>query len=84
MGSYGPLSPTNCDKTARIMEDACRYIEKNGIGRDITGHVNALGLLASGNDKYLPMVRDYARSLKAKDAYSMSSWRMGYMNIFLS
>lgn len=84
MGSYGPLSPTNCDKTARIMEDACRYIEKNGIGRDITGHVNALGLLASGDDKYLPMVRDYARSLKVKDAYSMSSWRMGYMNIFLS
>lgn len=84
MGTYGKLSPTDCEKSAMIMEDACRHIAKNGIGRDITGHVNALGLLASGDDKYLPMVRDYARSLQVKDAYRMSSWRMGYMNIFLS
>jgi hypothetical protein len=84
MGTYGPMAPMNCPKSQRILENACRYIEENGIGRGITGHVNALGLLASGNKSYLPMVRDYAHKIRVKDAYSMSSWNMSYMNIFLS
>ncbi len=84
MGTYGPTVPMDCPKSQRIMDNACRYIEKNGIGRGITGHVNALGLLASGRAKYLPMVREYAHKIQVKDAYAMSSWNMSYMNIFLS
>jgi len=84
MGTYGPMAPMNCPKSQRILDNACRYIEKNGIGRGITGYVNALGLLASGRAKYLPMVREYAHQIEVKDAYSMSSWNMSYMNIFLS
>ena len=30
------------------------------------------------------MVREYAHQIEVKDAYSMSSWNMSYMNIFLS
>lgn len=84
MGSYAPLAPTNCPKSLKIMQDACEYVAKKKIGEGIPGYVNALGLLASGNKKYLPMVQEFARKLKVKDAYSMSSWNMGYMNIFLS
>ena len=84
MGSYSKLAPMNCEKSQKILDEACTYIEKNGIGRGITGHVNALGLLASGEKRYLPMVRDYAHKLRVEDAYHMSSWSMGYMNIFLS
>jgi hypothetical protein len=84
MGTYGPMAPMDCDKSQKILNDACDYIVKNGIGRGITGHVNALGLLASGRIQYLPMVRDYARKLRVEDAYEMSSWNMSYMNIFLS
>ena len=84
MGSYAPLAPMKCPKSLRIMEEACEYAAKKNIGKGIPGYVNALGLLASGNKKYLPMVRDFARNLKVKDAYGMSSWNMGYMNIFLS
>lgn len=84
MGSYAPLSPMNCRKSRKILENACEYIAKKKIGRGIPGYVNALGLLASGNEKYLPMVREFARNLKVEDAYAMSSWNMGYMNIFLS
>ena len=84
MGTYGPTAPMKCLKSQRILDNACRYIEKNGIGRGITGHVNALGLLASGRKQYLPMVRDYAHKIRVRDAYSMSSWNMSYMNIFLS
>jgi len=84
MGTYGPMAPMDCPKSQRILDNACRYIEKNGIGRGITGHVNALGLLASGRAKYLPMVREYTHQIEVKDAYEMSSWNMSYMNIFLS
>jgi len=84
MGSYGPTAPMNCPKTLKILNNACDYIVKNGIGRGITGHVNALGLLASGRKEYLPLVREYARKIRVKDAYQMSSWNMSYMNIFLS
>ena len=84
MGTYGPTAPMNCAKSQKILNDACDYIVTNGIGRGITGHVNALGLLASGRKEYLPLVRDYARKIRVKDAYEMSSWNMSYMNIFLS
>ncbi len=84
MGTYGPMAPMDCPKSQKILDDACRYLVKNGIGRGITGHVNALGLLASGRGQYLPMVRDYAHQIQVKDAYEMSSWNMSYMNIFLS
>ena len=84
MGIYGPTAPMDCPKSKRILDNACAYIVKNGIGRGITGHVNALGLLASGRKQYLPMVRDYAHTIRVKDAYEMSSWNMSYMNIFLS
>ncbi|MCP4454592.1 MAG: PDZ domain-containing protein, partial [Planctomycetes bacterium] len=84
MGTYGPTAPMACAKSQKILDNACAYIVKNGIGRGITGHVNALGLLASGRKEYLPLVRDYARKIRVKDAYEMSSWNMSYMNIFLS
>ena len=84
MGAYGPLVPMGCPKSREILDNACEYIAKKGIGRGIPGCVNALGLLASGDEKYLPMVQEFARELKVEDARHMSSWNMSYMNIFLS
>ena len=84
MGSYAPLAPMDCAKSRKILDDACDYIAGKNIGAGIPGYVNALGLLASGDEKHLPMVQTFARKLDVKDAYGMSSWNMGYMNIFLS
>lgn len=84
MGTYGRLAPVDCPKSRRILKDACAYIARKKIGHGIPGYVNALGLLASGDENYLPMVKAFARGLNVKDAYGMSSWNMGYMNIFLS
>ena len=84
MGSYGPLAPMDCPKSRKILDNACAYLAKKGIGGGIPGYVNALGLLASGDEKYLPMVREFARKLEVEDARHMSSWNMSYMNIFLS
>lgn len=83
-GSYSDLSPFGCPKSEAILREACDYLVKNGLRKDITGYVNALGLLSTGDEQYLPMVRDFARSLRMVDAINMSSWNMGYMNIFLS
>ncbi len=84
MGTYAPLAPMDCEKSRQILDDACAYIAERNIGSGIVGYVNALALLASGNAEYMPMVRSFARSLKPEDAHRMSSWNMGYMNIFLS
>ena len=84
MGSYGALAPMECAKSRKILDDACAYIARKNIGKGIPGYVNALGLLASGNETYLPIVRAFAHKLQPQDAYGMSSWNMGYMNIFLS
>jgi len=85
MGTYGALAPMDCPKSKKILANVCRYIAKKKIGTGIPGNVNALGLLASGDPQYLPMVRDYARSLKVADVKKkMSSWNMCYMNLFLA
>jgi len=84
MGSYSELSPMKCSKSERILNNACEYIAKKTLRKNIPSYVNALGLLASGNKKYLPKIKTFARSLEVKDAYSMSSWNMSYMSIFLS
>jgi hypothetical protein len=84
MGSYSALSPIDCPKSARILDKACQVIARRGLKKNIPGYVNALGLLASGDPQYLPMVRDFCRSLDPLKDTRMSSWHIGYMNILLS
>ncbi len=84
MGSYGPLAPVKCAKSKRILDEACEYIAKKEIGKGITGYVNAMGLLASGNEKYLPLVQEFARGLDPQKVRGLTSWNIGYLNIFLS
>jgi hypothetical protein len=84
MGSYSALSPFDCPKSARILDDACQAIARRGLKDNIPGYVNALGLLSTGDPKYLPMVRDFCRSLDPLKETGMSSWTVGYMNILLS
>jgi len=84
MGSYSELSPFDCPKSARILEEACQAIVRRGLEDNIPGYVNALGLLSTGDPKYLPMVRDFCRSLDPLKETGMSSWITGYQNILLS
>lgn len=84
MGSYSKFSPVDCEKSQRILDNACQMIVKQGLKDNIPGYVNALGLLSTGDPQYLPMVRDFCRSLKPLEKLQMSSWTTGYMNILLS
>jgi hypothetical protein len=84
MGTYSKTSPLDCEKSLKILNNACEYISKRPLRKGITQYVNALGLLASGNEKYMSKVKAFAHQVKVKDTKSMSSWNMSYLNIFLS
>jgi len=102
-GTYSATSPWECKKTETIIDAACQSILKRGlfntnnnIGRKNpnsgpAAYLDALGLLATGEEKYLPVIREYARVLASGcegldimgDGNGVSSWNGGYKNIFL-
>lgn len=90
-GTFSASSPWECEKTKALIEDAAQAIVKKGLSGGITDDLNALGLLSTGEAKYLPIVREYARK-KAKDCEALdimgdkgtSSWSGGYLNTFLT
>lgn len=69
MGSYSKTTPWNCEKTQKILENACRYIVK----KDIVNKGNkdnptektfaALALLSTGKREHLEMARKYIYGL---------------------
>ena len=91
MGSYSETSPWDCPKAEKIVEAGCRHIATNLKG-GIDGKINALALLASGREEYLPLIQAYAREqgppeLKLKlhgPSAGMASWNWGYTNLFLT
>ncbi|MEI7900608.1 MAG: DUF6288 domain-containing protein [bacterium] len=90
MGSYSDLSPFgDCAKSKKIIELGAAHLAKN-IGPGIPDEVGALALLATGDQKYLPVVRDLARKVGPKDLKidesdrGMVAWHWGYHNLFLT
>lgn len=65
MGSYSETAPWNCPKSKRILQEACKVLEKEGLKPDWAGPIQGLALLATGNPEYLPKVQEYARTLAA-------------------
>ena len=89
MGSYSDTAPYDCPKSARILDDACKALEKEPLNQDWAGAVNGLALLASGKPEYLPRVQEFARKmgptgLKLELKEGMVVWDWGYRNVFLA
>ena len=89
MGTYSASAPYECPKSKRILEEACKALEKEPLNDNWCGAVNGLALMASGNPDYLPRVRELARklapaSLDLRKGINGSAWENGYRNIFLS
>jgi hypothetical protein len=83
IGSYSPTFPANCRKSQRIVDDTAAFILKQGGPEDgITGNLEGLFLLSTGDKKYLPAIEKYAVSLAAGKA-GTSTWSIGYSGIFL-
>jgi len=91
MGTYGESAPYDCPKSKRILEEACKALEKEPPGNSWNGAISGLALLATGNREYLPRVQELARKIAPSflkgDLYSgvvsMATWDWGYKGLFL-
>ncbi len=84
LGDYGATAPFDCPKSKLILEQGCEALGKKmgdaSYRRDpITRSLNALALLASGNPKYLPLVKREAHWAADFSADSMQTWYYGYV-----
>ena len=65
LGTYSETAPWDCAKSKRILEQACKVLEKEELKADWAGPIQGLALLATGNPEYLPKVQEFARRLAA-------------------
>jgi len=91
-GAFSATAPWECEKTKALINDAAQAIAKRELKvDDIADNLDALGLLATGDAKYLPLVATLAqKQAKACEAYDImddkgvTSWAGGYMNLFMT
>jgi hypothetical protein len=100
MGTFSNSTPWECEKTTALIEAASQSILKRGLfsktksgeenHRGIDGCLDALGLLATGEAKYLPEIQKFARAVgDPKQKYDLfgqglSAWSGSYSNLFLT
>jgi Family of unknown function (DUF6288) len=89
LGTYGRTAPYDCPKSARILEEGCKALatrmqEENypKAQNPITRSLNALALLASGKEEYMPMIRREAEW--ANQFSDDSSWWNAFPIILLA
>jgi hypothetical protein len=89
LGTYSATAPYDCEKSKRILEQGCEALAKriadpgykeNAISRSL----NALGLLASGDPKYLPLIKKEAEWAAGYSEGGYQAWWYGYVTVFLS
>jgi hypothetical protein len=89
LGTYSATAPYQCPKSKRILEQGCEVVAKQmaeGSNKDnaITRSLNALALLASGNPKYLPLLKKEAKWASTYSRDSMATWYYSYVIMFLA
>lgn len=92
LGAYSPTAPFDCPKSRRILELGCEALARKmkanpAAGNGITRSLNALALLASGESKYLPLVREqveWAAKYSDPQRRDLHSWFYGPINILLA
>ncbi len=92
MGTYSVTAPWDCPKSKRILEEACKVLEKEELKTDWAGPIQGLALLATGNPEYLPKVEEFARRIAAIEVDPDKkpegfvwgdTWALSNRNIFL-
>ncbi|MFT7173587.1 MAG: HEAT repeat protein [Paracoccaceae bacterium] len=89
LGNYSATAPYDCPKSQRILEQGCEALAQEMAvpsykANPIVRSLNALALLASGNEKYLPLVKKEAQWASAFKADSMATWYYGYAIMLLA
>ncbi len=96
LGTYSDTAPWNCEKSERIIENALRYLGRQEAPGEndfsIPSSIRSLGMLATGDERYLPSVREHVALLARQVAESgqplptggLRSWSWGYINLLLN
>ena len=89
LGTYSPTAPYDCPKSAAILKQGCEALaeqiaQPNNRNNPIVRSLNALALLASGEEKYLPLVKKEAEWAAGYSTESMATWWYGYVIMLLS
>jgi hypothetical protein len=89
LGTYSATAPYDCPKSKRILEQGCEAVAKRIASpgykeNPITRSLNALALLASGNEKYLPLVKKEAEWAAGYSADGFQTWYYAYVIMLLS
>lgn len=89
LGSYSPTAPYDCAKSKLILARSSEALaermqrpdyKENAISRSL----NALGLLAGGDPKYLPLIKREAEWAAAYAEGGYQAWWYGYVTVFLA
>ncbi|MCH7226898.1 DUF6288 domain-containing protein [Haloferula sp. A504] len=89
LGPYSPTAPYDCGKSYEILNQSCEALagrmKEPGYGKQnpIVRSLNALGLLASGNPKYHPLIQREAEWAADYSTESFATWWYGYVTVFL-
>ena len=85
--AFSKTAPFQCEKSQMLLAQGCAALSKRGIGRpNIASDINALALLASGDEQYLEQITDYARQCASRTMSperGLPCWHFAFRNIFL-
>lgn len=91
LGTYAVTAPFKCPKTEKIVDAGCEYLASHPtllkeIDRIMLDNCLAgLALLASGDEKYHPLLGDYAKKIvDIPKGVGGSGWNAGYMMMFVA
>ncbi len=89
LGDYSKTAPYNCEKSAKILKQGCEALAKrmqqpNYKENPISKSLNALGLLASGEEKYMPLIKREVEWASKYSADSFMTWYYGYAIMLLA
>ena len=91
LGSYKATAPYDCPKSKLILEQGCKDLAKRmakpSYAKEldpIPRSLNALALLASGDQSYLPLIKKESEWAANYKTEGMATWYYGYVMMFLS
>ncbi|MBK1831038.1 PDZ domain-containing protein [Verrucomicrobiaceae bacterium R5-34] len=86
--AFSATAPYDCEKSRILFDQGCEALSKRGLKRtDIPTHINALALLASGEEKYMEQLKDYAHRMVSRPVspeIGLPCWHFAFANLFLS
>lgn len=89
LGTYSATAPYACPKSQRILEQGCEVLAKRVADpsykqNPIVRSLNALALLASGDPRYLSLVKKEAEWAAGYSTDAMATWYYGYVIMLLA